>query len=1220
MEMMDRKGFALTVDAIIAMSFILIMALALSAQRYNSISESTELAFVNLHYISEDALDVLNKQGILDQIGEYWTSNNTTAANELARLYLDDIVPQNTGYSLWIYNNTSTTGYTVLANNSRVSEDDAIAQTYSLRFLVGYKKGAPVLSSVSRAFLTSIAGKTSFAYAYFGGFEGQGNLTKYLYVPEGSEITGAYMEMDAGSSFNLYINGQTGGCGNPHVPSGDYLSANINETLSSQCAGHFTIGYNTIELKFTSANITDHYIGGGFIRVAYNTTELNELDTLGSGTHEFPGINGLINYYGSFYVPGDLLSITAHLNFYSNYTTFFRIGNVLVDTWQGSGSTRNVTIGNLSDILDEGGLSPADLSEKTIPVRFGTDARIYQSGGVDAVLITDLSGSMAWQIGSPSEDNGVARGCNDSDLYDSDTMKVSLAKCVDKTFIDCLFNDSVNVSNNRLGLVGFTTNADNSNYNHDLSSDKDSLISRIDSYPERAMLILRSSSNWKVASYTNAQQTLIARGDDSWISPTSPKTGCNDYCSLLNTVPSGCKISNWQNLNFNENGWSATNLPKESASEQNYIIYYRRHFTLSSKNFTSATLYLRHSRGVQCYLNEVEIVATSSGVCPSGNYWDSTVAIPASTFRDPGQDNVLACRVRSGTGSSRYGIEFDAELNISCGDTCNPSSTIPSFCAPSSNWTSPTFVDAAWQTTTLPKNNADEQQALFYYRKHFTVQYNISGSGTLYLRNRRGARCYLNGNLINTDTSCETGNYWDNTWPVSSTYFNPAGQDNVLACVVRSGSTSSNQQGIEFDAELTKGSLPSGGTCICCAINKAYNMLQNSGPERKKFIVVMSDGITGYCCGSTYGNCNSQGTSTSGQYSDCSGNWDRCPSGITDCNGAINNAIWSADRSHNDLAATVDAVGFGAVADCYNGNRTLYGIAQAGNGSYLGSTDPEELEEHYCELAKKILNASTKSQLINVTWEFPADSWLSPDSYLSYTYTPNVPDIEYGEITLTYDTPRFNNNVSCTGSFYIPADVSVIDAKATSYSSEHWTDYLEVNSVNNYDLSDYGSNYFNVGDPYVVYMDPANIGSSQTNTVYIQTGDSPTNQTGCSKDNRAILTIKISGGVGYGDSYPIAEGCKWGLGFDDGSSVNDLPIPSDYDGNATCTYPDSNFTINNMDALNDAVYRVMAKLDLDKDGLLDIKFDASQIEIDSSRVGGIRSLYGPVQFKLVVWL
>ena len=50
-----------------------------------------------------------------------------------------------------------------------------------------------------------------------------------------------------------------------------------------------------------------------------------------------------------------------------------------------------------------------------------------------------------------------------------------------------------------------------------------------------------------------------------------------------------------------------------------------------------------------------------------------------------------------------------------------------------------------------------------------------------------------------------------------------------------------------------------GGTCLCCAINMAYDIFEEySESNRTKSVLVMTDGIPTYCCGidSVSGECN----------------------------------------------------------------------------------------------------------------------------------------------------------------------------------------------------------------------------------------------------------------------------------------------------------------------------------------------------------------------------
>ncbi|HEX55214.1 MAG: hypothetical protein DRO95_05515, partial [Candidatus Altiarchaeales archaeon] len=61
----------MTLDAIAAFIFAIIIITAVFNIQFSKTSRTEILEFRNLHYASEDALDVLNKRGILDQIATY---------------------------------------------------------------------------------------------------------------------------------------------------------------------------------------------------------------------------------------------------------------------------------------------------------------------------------------------------------------------------------------------------------------------------------------------------------------------------------------------------------------------------------------------------------------------------------------------------------------------------------------------------------------------------------------------------------------------------------------------------------------------------------------------------------------------------------------------------------------------------------------------------------------------------------------------------------------------------------------------------------------------------------------------------------------------------------------------------------------------------------------------------------------------------------------------
>ncbi|OYT26033.1 MAG: hypothetical protein B6U97_04545 [Candidatus Altiarchaeales archaeon ex4484_96] len=235
---------------------------------------------------------------------------------------------------------------------------------------------------------------------------------------------------------------------------------------------------------------------------------------------------------------------------------------------------------------------------------------------------------------------------------------------------------------------------------------------------------------------------------------------------------------------------------------------------------------------------------------------------------------------------------------------------------------------------------------------------------------------------------------------------------------------------------------------------------------------------------------------------------------------------------------------------------------------------------------------------------------------------------DYGKITITKKTPRFNEPITCVTNVSIPQDITVSDMKVTSYSGEHWADYLNIsNSIYGgippeYRLWDYGAPYIFLGDPYVINIRSpwSKIASGENNYIGIRTGDSQSNSTNCSADDRAIYTVRVPSLVGYGNIFSINEGCLWDIEFINGNITNNLPIPSYYGGTKKCSYTASNQSHHTDDAGCDAVYRLLREIDIENDGIVDIEFDPDTLQFETASASGVRSLWGPIKIKLIVWI
>ena len=267
---MRKKGFVLSLDALIALSIILIFFTLILTLKFFSPLQTSVTKFKHMHYISEDALELSSKQGILDQIGEKWATNHTENVSNLVKPYFDPLIPPHMGYKLEMDGEVL---YSSDNDSSRPKESDSEVELCSKRLISGYMSGAPVQGDVARTYLVKIKGKAPSTYAFFGGFVGQGDLTRFIFLPEDAEISDVYLEVSTGDNFNLYINDNQ--CGGVYTKSAGHMMAD-KWTINSSCYPFFTIGGESkIDIIFTGTNMSNKYIGGGFFRATYETYQMD---------------------------------------------------------------------------------------------------------------------------------------------------------------------------------------------------------------------------------------------------------------------------------------------------------------------------------------------------------------------------------------------------------------------------------------------------------------------------------------------------------------------------------------------------------------------------------------------------------------------------------------------------------------------------------------------------------------------------------------------------------------------------------------------------------------------------------------------------------------------------------------------------------------------------------------------------------------------------------
>ncbi|MBI5149140.1 VWA domain-containing protein [Candidatus Pacearchaeota archaeon] len=403
---------------------------------------------------------------------------------------------------------------------------------------------------------------------------------------------------------------------------------------------------------------------------------------------------------------------------------------------------------------------------------------------------------------------------------------------------------------------------------------------------------------------------------------------------------------------------------------------------------------------------------------------------------------------------------------------------------------------------------------------------------------------------------------------------------------------------------------PQGGTCICCAINDAYKILnEQSNSSRDKYIIVMTDGIPTHTCQAASG---CEGTRTGlpsdeglwlGWGAGCYGGSDDCAT--HDCDCAVQNANWSSCRANKDLKATVHSIGFGPVASCTTSNNTLHYIAACGKGNYYSSDNATQLRMIYENISKDILNISFVAQTALVVGNISSE--LYNDSYLAFNYT--IPTVPFGNI-INLESEQLGNNKGIN--FTVPENSTVLDALLVSYSANYWTKTVFLNNESVYNLSNYGENFVRLGDPYHVYL-PVDKIHSGNNSVRIELGLAPENSTNASIYDKVIYTILFAKNEPYTTILPNAEGCLWQIGFDDGSSLQ-VAVPVNYTGTSVCnlTSYDEN------DAIDVAIYNLLKSLDFNGNNKVDAKFSPEELYLDTVTLKGVPYMWFSTA-QSVVW-
>jgi hypothetical protein len=463
-----------------------------------------------------------------------------------------------------------------------------------------------------------------------------------------------------------------------------------------------------------------------------------------------------------------------------------------------------------------------------------------------------------------------------------------------------------------------------------------------------------------------------------------------------------------------------------------------------------------------------------------------------------------------------------------------------------------------WGAYTLNTLIANRYQGAYYHRKTFNVTDTSQiFDARLYVFSDDGADVYLNGARIDNDYgNTHSAVYWNrNGRYVNASFF--VNGTNVIA--VRQYHYGGAAYRMGFNLELVA------------------NTKGNVTGTQSKYIVVMSDGQANY-------ECSEQNTGSASQ-----------------------DAIKAACDAYSRYGIVVYAVGFGRDAD----NTTMTAMANCTGGEYFFSSDAIALEQAFSSIAATIIsNSATQTAIIegNVT------QTLLLDSAISANYTPDVPPPQPNEIILTLQTPPLQN---CTANATLYPGMRVLDAVVTSYSGEYWTQDVVVNDVVIYNLSNYGSVYSSLGDPYRIDV-PVSVISSN-NTIELSIGIDATNSSGlCSPNNTLIYTAAVNLSTERSDAVPLSQGCRWRVSFTDNTTLN-MTIPSSYSGNNSCAYMPGNITYNSQDAYQLGAYSIFSKLDFKGDGTIFVNLQSEDLEVIVTTISKVPYLWGPAIVTLEVF-
>ncbi|MEM4260440.1 MAG: hypothetical protein QXG00_04345 [Candidatus Woesearchaeota archaeon] len=1282
-----KRAYAFTLDAFIAAGIIITGLLLISS--LVSYHDKTE----QLDYLSKDLLQSLSEikiyeiqttipfvqkkiadgnitntnNSVLVQIGEFWATNHKAMATELASLIIDNIIPEGYGVNLTI-------GEDTIYERSKKEKNSLIS---SRRMISGIEEGKPLTGSTSSGYLKRVRDKPNSEYIYFGGFVGQGNITRFITL-HNITVINMQMELDAAGPFMLKINGiqcNTNGGSPIFTP----ITANMTPDIwnISHCKSFIYPGRNNFVLIFEDINTA--YIAGGYIKIDYLINQFQETPFETTARTYLPGISGIVNLFDSFYVPGSLnnLSIYLHYNVNTskfNNTFYLTIGN---ETLFYDNTTTNETTIILTD-ANFSRLNYSLFNASTIPIRIGFENISVQQlirggeGFGDIVVTTDVSGSMAWRFDTNSVP-GTSRSCSDPNLYDGSTRRMNISICVNKIFVNQVLS---NTTLNRIGLVSYSSSTQST---ENLTNKLQILESRINSYQPSGA----TCTSCGIASAWNL------------LKDPPPAKLHKDKWKFSQDYQFSDPPNNWMNLTFNDESWSEGDAPFGYNNPVITIILNYNNSLYNSpvnlweyqpgdlvgppNDFSSGQL---NSTG-----NTWGLLAGDDGwdFNSSGIYGSTSTAV--NVYTSPQWRNDYELRVDIGGTNIRqssaggFGIQINItpelyNIILSGGyavasfrwswdenDNFEPEDQVSikaTFTNSSGRYYLGTFNDSLQsggdpEPDVWAKDDPDGDSWDNLFTEDITKY--ITQPGYYY---------FDFGGKLRRDSNSESGVFWFDDVSIiianktGNTYYRNKFTINDLSrfsdaklYIASDNRTEVYLNGILIDNDLNNHqyaywnrnglSIPISnfieGENILAV--KLYNNDTDSGyfdlelranmSGRQKALIIMTDGDANVCINDWSGGSGSCNRAMCNNRACCPNETTgvlnvQCPdladigtSGDGEEN-AFEQVINISCYLHNYYNVSIYTVAFGIGTSLY-ATRMLNKSASCDNSSHFYlANNVSGLADIYQDIADSILNSfsTRESQIIIVSGGNYEESILYPDSYIEYNYTPLVNSPDVNEIELVIETPKFNN---CTPVVDIPGGVRVIDSKIVSYSGQHWTDFVSINGVEVYNLSKYDNeSYIRLGDPFIVQIPPTNLLIPGQNYLNLRIGDSPLVSTNCSTNNSFIYTILVNSSTSRSTVLPSKEGCNWTIESEDFVNKT-FSIPTSYSGNRQCNFTNMSH-VNSYDpnnAYDVSVYEILRQLDFDNDGRIIVNLEQEDLEVIVLLVSGLPYQWGPSVIEAKVW-